>query len=102
MFDAMHFPRPMTALNGEMLRRIYEDFMGARTVLVNGYAYACGMSPRPPSREILARGAFDVWTNDYLPRIQQFCAKVRSTEYDTMSLDQLSREISNVVAEATE
>ncbi len=101
-FDPMHFPRPLTPLTGEFLDRMYSAFMGARTVYVNGYAFSSMVSPPPPTPEILRRGALDVWMNDYMPRVRDGCRRLRSTDYDGMSLEQLGAAADRILGDGVE
>jgi pyruvate,water dikinase len=100
LFDPMHFPRPLRPLTGEFLDRMYTGYMSARTVFVNGFAFSAGVAPRPPSSEIVQRGAFDVWTNDYAPQIRRWSEEVRSADYDAMSLAELGESVDEIMARA--
>src|SRR3990172_10481268 len=96
----MHCPKPLAPLNAEFWDQMYTDFMSARTVFVNGYAFTTGLQPPPPTPEIQARGVADVWTNDYLPRIQAACHRLRTTDYDRMSLAPLGGVASEAMSES--
>jgi rifampicin phosphotransferase len=102
IYDTMHFPAPLCELGGEFLDRMYSKFMAARTVYVNGFAFTAGLTPPPPTAEILARGIFDVWTNDYLPIMQEVCQRLRSGDYDSMSLTELGDAAEGLMAEAVD
>ena len=101
LYDPMHFPRAMTPLAAELLRRIYEEFMSARTVFVNGYAFSTPPTPRPPTPAIMERGILDVWTKDFQPRIEANARAVRSADYEHMDLpalgDAVARAVNNSV-----
>ena len=100
LFDAMHAPAPLCPLAAEFWDRVMSAYMGMRTVYVNGYAFSSPATPRPPSPEILERGIFDVWTNDYLPRIKGTCERVRAGDYESMSLADLGDSLEGIVAES--
>jgi pyruvate,water dikinase len=100
LFDAMHFPRPMLPLAAEFLDRMYTTYMGAETIFVNGYAFTAHLSPPPPTPEMLERGAADIFMNDYLPRIREFCAAIRTADYEAMSLPALGAEVERIMADA--
>ena len=100
LFDAMHTPAPLCPLAGEFWDRLMGTYMGSRSVFVNGYAFSTIPTPRPPSPDINARGVFDIWTNDYLPRIQDICGRVRAANYEGMSLTELGDAIEAIFAEA--
>ena len=97
LFDPMHNPDPMCRLGGEFWNRMYGKYMGARATLVNGFGFATQPTPPPPSAEILARGVLDVWTKDFLPRIQEACTAIRKADYDAMSLTELGDAIDEIV-----
>jgi hypothetical protein len=100
LFDPMHLPAPMCPLVGDFWSRMFGRYMGARMVYVNGYGYSTTPTPLPPSPEILARGVFDVWTKDYLPRISETCARIRTTNYEGMSLGELGDAIEGIMVAA--
>ena len=100
IFDAMHTPAPLCPLAAEFWDRLMTAYMGMRTVYVNGYAFSSPATPRPPSPEILERGIFDVWTNDYLPKIKGSCERMRAGNYDSMSLAELGDALEGVIAQA--
>ena len=93
LYDPMHMPHPMCQGAAEVWNGVYARYMSARTINVNGYGYATQPTPAPPPPEILKRGVFDVWTNDYLPRIREFCENVRAADYASMSLSDLGDRI---------
>lgn len=100
LYDPMHFPRPLTPLAAELLRRIYEEFMSARTVFVNGYAFSTPPTPRPPTPAMLERGILDVWTNDFQPRIEANARAVRGADYERMELPALGDAVRQAVADS--
>lgn len=100
LFDPMHQPDPMCQLAAEFHERMFGRYMSSRSVCVNGYGYSTQPMPPPPSPEILARGVVDVWTNDYLPQIQEICDRLRGTDYESLSLDAFADSIDGIMAEA--
>ncbi len=99
-FDPMHTPAPLGQLAGEFWDRMNSKYMGARTVYVNGYAFTADLMPPPPPPEILARGFLDVWTKDYLPRMQEICERLRTRDYESMSLTEIADATEGIMAEA--
>ena len=89
LYDPMHMPYPLCNAVTELWDGVYARYMSARNVYVNYYGYSTQPTPAPPSPEILKRGVFDVWTNDYLPQIKKSCESVRSADYESMSLAEL-------------
>ncbi|MDP9237427.1 MAG: PEP-utilizing enzyme [Chloroflexota bacterium] len=100
LYDPMHAPDPVCQAAGEFWDRMYEKYMSCRNTYVNRYAFSTQPTPRPPTPEILERGVLDVWTIDYLPEITSACARIRSKNYDAMSLPGLGDAIDGVMAEA--
>ncbi len=100
LFDAMHQPDPMCQLAAEFQDRMFSKYMSARSICVNGYGYSTQPIPPPPSPEILARGVADVWTNDYLPQIQQACDRVRGADYENASLEAFADRIDGIMLDA--
>jgi phosphohistidine swiveling domain-containing protein len=93
LYDPMHFPRPIAPLAAEFLDRLYAEFMSARTVFVNGYAFSTVPTPRPPTPAILERGILDVWTKDFQPRIETNARAVRGAGYEQMALPELGNAV---------
>jgi rifampicin phosphotransferase len=81
---------------------MYSAYMSARTVFVNGFAFSAGINPRPPTSEIIQRGALDVWTKDCLPRVQKFSEDLRSADYDSMGVTELGDSVEKIMAQAVE
>jgi phosphohistidine swiveling domain-containing protein len=102
LYDPMHFPRPLLPLTGEFLDRMYSAYMSARTVYINGFAFTTGISPRPPTPEIMKRGVFDVWTKDCMPRVQTFSEELRAADYNRASLTELGDAVEIITARAVE
>jgi hypothetical protein len=100
LFDPMHQPDPLCQVAAEFWGRMFATYMGARTTTVNGFGYATAPTPRPPSPEILERGVVDVWNNDYLPRIRETCERLRSADYEAMSLAEMGDAIDGIMAAA--
>ena len=103
MLDAMHFPRPMPPLTAHLIETVRREiFNGARSIFVNGYHYAVDAFPPPPTPEVIQRGPFDVWENDYIPRIRAICQRIRTEDYDVMSAEQLAGSLDDIVADTLE
>ena len=102
LYDPMHFPRPLLPLTGEFLDRMYSAYMSARTVYLNGFAFSTPPTPRPPTAEIMQRGALDVWMKDCMPRIQKFAEEVRSADYESMSVTELGDSTEKIMDQAVD
>jgi phosphohistidine swiveling domain-containing protein len=102
MYDPVHFPHLLLPFGGEFLEKMYGRFMNARVMLVNGFAYSTVPTPLPPSPEIMQRGALDVWMNDYQPQVKAFCERVRSADYESMSLAELGAKMPTIMDEAVD
>ncbi len=102
LHDPMHFPRPLLPLTGEFLDRMYSAYMSARTVYVNGFAFSTAPTPRPPTAEIMQRGASDVWMKDCMPQIQKFSEELRSADYDSLDVKELGDSAERFMVQAIE
>ncbi len=102
LYDPMHFPRPLLPLTGEFLDRMYSAYMSARTVYVNGFAFSTAPTPRPPTAEIMQRGASDVWMKDCMPQIQKFSEELRSADYDSLDVKELGDSAERFMVQAVE
>ncbi len=92
----------MPALTFEVLSRVEERIFGARALSVNGYRYAWNSMPPPPTREIIERGPLPVWRDEYVPRISDFCTRVRSADYDSMDAPQTLEALELAIDDAIE
>ncbi len=97
VMDAMHFPRPLPPLGANVFASAMEQAFGARVAVVNGFAFLGNYGPPPPTPEVMQRGAFDVWTKDYQPIIERYVQKVRTTDYDAMSMTALAAELPGIM-----
>jgi pyruvate,water dikinase len=102
MFDPMHLPHPMCTFVAEFWDRMFLRYMNSRTVYVNGYSFSTPPLPRPPTEDMIARGVFDVWTTDYLPRIKTTCDRIRRTDYAALSLNDHGNALEGIVADAVD
>ncbi len=101
-FDQVHFPRPLPQLSAQLMATIYLRIVSAPARFANGYGFFYNLTVPPPTPEIFERGVVDVWENDYLPRIRDYCQRVRSTDYDGMSAAELVDVLRQNTAESTE
>jgi pyruvate,water dikinase len=100
LFDPMHLPAPICQMLTEFWTRLMGRYMGMRTLTVNGYAYASVAQPRPPSPEMMERGVADVWNNDFMPEIKKACDRLRTTDWDAMSLPALGDAFDGIIQDA--
>ncbi len=102
-FDAMHFPRPAPPLTAHLVGAVHQQiFNGARSVFVNGYSYTLNAMPPPPTPEVIQRGPFDVWEQDYVPRIRAACKQMRTRDYEGMSAPELAGSLESIIGEAVD
>ena len=99
-WDPMHFPRPNPPLSALVLEAFERDIFSARTVFVNGYAYTLNRMPPPPTPEVIERGPFEVFAKDYVPRIKEACERLRTTDYERMSTEELADSLESIVSTA--
>ena len=100
VYDPMHVPATICPLGQEFWDRMYVAYMSCRTIFVNGYGFSTPPTPRPPTQDILERGVFDVWTKDYLPQIKAACDRLRTANYDSMSLADLGDAADGIMEDA--
>ncbi|TMB67210.1 MAG: hypothetical protein E6J43_09155 [Chloroflexi bacterium] len=101
--DPMHFPRPAPPLTAQLIATIRRQiFNGARSISVNGYHYALDAMPPPPTPEVIQRGPFEVWEQDYVPRIRAACKQLRTRDYEGMSAKELAGSLESIIGEAVD
>ncbi|MFN0147944.1 MAG: PEP-utilizing enzyme [Dehalococcoidia bacterium] len=93
MYDAMHFSKPFPRLGQEFFRAVNREAFGLDTVFANGYGFTKNFAPPPPTAEVLERGVVNIWTQDFVPRIEKYCADVRARDYDSMTAVDLARSL---------
>ncbi len=101
-WDKMHYPRALAPLAGEAFEILFPHILGGRLVMVNGYPYNFGMEPPPPPPEIFQRGAADVWENDNLPKVKAYCKRIRTTDFDQMTVKELAGSLRSLLQENAE
>ena len=99
LLDDAHYDRPMPAMAQEMFAAIMRG-QGRRSAFLNGYAYALNRGPTLPGPEMEGRDVFQVWLEEYLPRIKAGCAAIRSRDYAALPADELARALPDIFAEA--
>ncbi|MEX1103278.1 MAG: PEP-utilizing enzyme, partial [Dehalococcoidia bacterium] len=100
-YDGMHNPAPIVPL-GQHLNRVNNQVVfGGRTLYVNGYAFALMSGPPMPSPEVFSRG-LSIWTDDYVPRLEEFCRGVVARDYSALSAEALVGELDQLVVGAAD
>ena len=98
-YDPMHFPRPLPRLSQELLRVVIEEAFGLDAAFSNGYAYTRDFSPPPPTPEVIEKG-IGIWDAEFVPRIEAFCQRIRSADYDSLSAEELASQLPALMTEA--
>ena len=102
-YDAMHFARPAPALTGYLLEKTHREvFNAAGVMFVNGYFYTLDAFPPPPTPEVIERGPFDVWENDYVHRIRAACEEIRGGDYEGTSVVELADSLDSIVSKTVD
>ena len=96
-WDKLHSPRPSPPLAIDLSEGVFAAIFSARYIALNGYAYSNGWTVPGPTPEVLERGAFEVWENEYIPRIRDFCSRLRTEDYDRMSAVQLADSLDGII-----
>lgn len=102
MWDPMHFPRPLAPLTRDVTAQMWAAFMSARSVFLNGYMYDFGASPPPPTPNVMERGAAAIWEQEYVPRVREFCSRLRTRDYEGMSAIALADALDGIIGDAIE
>ena len=102
--DPMHMPRPAPPLAFDVIARMWSDiFIGARPMSINGYIFNPeGWSPPPPTPDIMEKGVFKIWHEEYAPRIEKACKKIRETDYESMTAIELADSLDSIIRDAIE
>jgi pyruvate,water dikinase len=73
--------------------------MSAHCVFVNGFAFSTAPTPAMPTPDIIQKGVVEVWSKDFQPRIEEFCRRIRSDNYEAMSLQDLGVRVPEIMAD---
>ena len=97
--DRMHFPGPTAPLAQRFVGNFMEQILSAPTIFANGYEFSLPPTIPDPSPEVVA-GGLDVWHDEYAPRIRAFCERIRATDFDAMSIEELAGALDGLAADA--
>jgi phosphohistidine swiveling domain-containing protein len=100
VYDPMHFASALPRLSQEFYQAVNKEAFGLDSVFINGYLFTRDFTPPPPTPEVLEKGAAKIWVEDFVPRIEKFCAEVRAADYDSMSAVQLADSLSQIMTDA--
>jgi pyruvate,water dikinase len=100
MHDPMHFPHPLPRLTQEMLIMANTHAFGLESTFVNNFAFMKDFAPPPPTPEVLEKGVVRIWEDEFVPAIAAWCERVRSTDYDSMSAEQIAAMLPGLLIEA--
>lgn len=101
LLDDAHYDRPMPLMAQEAFAAIMAR-AGRRTMFLHGYAFACNRGPTMPSPELEGRDVFQVWNEEYRPRVKAGCAELREQDWDALSTPALARELPELFQKAAE
>ncbi len=99
MWDHMHNPRPVVPFARRIAETVDQGVTNSRTRWVNGYPYQTSIELPMPPAEVFERG-LSIWPDEYVPRIREWCGKVRATDFDAMSSDELLAALDALVPES--
>ena len=99
--DRMHFPGPTVQFAQRLIGAFMEDVLSGPTVFANGFQFSTIPTIPDPPPEVVA-GGLAVWHDKYAPRIQESCARVRATDFDAMSEQELAEALGPLFDEALE
>src|SRR5215217_6391896 len=89
VLDRLHWPQAMAPLYQAVHERIMAVAFEIPSIFVNGYAFAKDFGPPPPTPDVIERGPNPVWDEDYLPIIKRGVDRLRSTDYDSFTAEEL-------------
>ncbi len=101
LLDDAHYDRPMPPMAQEVFAAIMKR-QGRRTAFINGYGYALNSGPTMPGPELEGRDVFQVWRDEYFPRLKAGCADIRSRDYASISSVELAEQLPSIFTEAAE
>ena len=83
MRDGLHVPRPLPRLVGHAMQRWFQESMGNRWQLVNGYAYMgfAGSGPAFSVEPAPQADAGAAWRESYLPRVVAIVERRLAMDY---------------------
>ena len=97
--EKLHYPYPQPALAQDIFTAYVEDVYHVPVTYVNGYAFMRGAVPVPPTDEVRARGAVQIWRNDFLPAIKQSVANIRNRDYDSLTAEEVAMSLPGIFHE---
>lgn len=101
LLDDAHYGRPMPRMAQEVFAAIMLR-QGRRSAFLNGYGYALNRGPTMPGPELEGRDVFEVWPNEYFPRLKQGLAAIRDRDYASMAGADLAAALPAIFTEAAE
>jgi rifampicin phosphotransferase len=89
VLDRLHWPQAMAPLYRAVHERIMAVAFEIPSIFVNGYAFAKDFGPPPATPDVNERGPIPVWEEDYLPIVKRGVERLRSTDYDALTAEEL-------------
>ena len=99
-YDPMHFAIALPRLAQSFYKTINTEAFGLDSKVVNGYLFTRDFAPPPPTQEVLEKGVVKIWTEEFAPRIEQFCNELRSRDYASLSAVELAENLPTMMADA--
>ena len=93
MLDRLHWPQAMAPLYQAVHERILAVAFEIPSIFVNGYAFAKDFGPPPATPDVVERGPIPVWDEDYLPIIKRGVDRLRTTDYDSFTAEELAERL---------
>jgi pyruvate,water dikinase len=93
VLDRLHWPQAMAPLYQAVHERILAVAFEIPSVFVNGYAFGKDFGPPPATPDVIERGPIPVWEDDYLPIIKRGVERLRSTDYDSFTAEELAQRL---------
>jgi pyruvate,water dikinase len=101
IYDDIHYNTAMPLLTQDIFYAM-QVRLGRPPVFLNGYAFALSTGPTQPGPEMAGRNPFQIWRDEFQPRILEGTRRWREADYASMSMPDLAAYIAQVFEEATE
>src|SRR4051794_40894347 len=101
VYDDIHYNTPMPMLTQDIFYAM-QVRLGRPPVFLNGYAFALSTGPTQPGPEMTGRDAFQIWRDEFQPRILAGTRRWRELDYEAMAPEEVAGFCAEALSEAAE
>jgi len=101
IYDDIHYNTTMPLLTQDIFYAM-QARIGRPPVFLNGYAFALSTGPTQPGPEMAGRDPFQIWRDEFQPKILETTRRWRESDYSLMSEPELAARVAEVIDEAAE